>query len=151
MVVSIIQSILHMVELRHNLLSLLFRVHNCVLLHRVCYQSPWEHGVNIISIWKATYPLKNLLWTSYCDGSAGKESTHNAGDLGSISGLGRSPGEGNGYPFQYSSLENSMDWNGIVHGVAKSQTWLRNFHFHFPVSLKLYIYIIFKWLCRSYL
>ena len=41
--------------------------------------------------------------------SAGKESTCNVGDLGSIPGLGRSPGEGNGYPLQYSGLENSMD------------------------------------------
>ena len=61
--------------------------------------------------------------------SAGKESTRNAGDLGSISGLGRSPGEGNGYLLQYSSLENSTDC--IVHGVAKSWTQLSNFHFHY--------------------
>ena len=53
-------------------------------------------------------------------GSDGKESTCNVGDLGSIPGLGRSPGEGNGYPVLYSGLENSMDC--IVHGVAKSQT-----------------------------
>ena len=53
-------------------------------------------------------------------GSAGKESTCNAGDLGSISGLGRSPGEGKGYPLQYSGLESSMDCT--VHGVAKSRT-----------------------------
>ena len=50
------------------------------------------------------------------DSSVGKESTRNAGDLGSIPGLGRSPGEGKGYPFQYSGLENSMDcispWRG---------------------------------------
>jgi len=52
--------------------------------------------------------------------SAGKESACNAGDLGLILGLGRSPGEGKGYPLQYSGLENSMD--RIVHGVAKSQT-----------------------------
>ena len=52
--------------------------------------------------------------------SAGKKSACNAGDLGSIPGLGRSPGEGNGYPLQYSGLENSMDC--IVHGVTKSQT-----------------------------
>ena len=44
--------------------------------------------------------------------SAGKESTCNVGDLGSIPGLGSSPGEGKGYPLQYSGLENSMDWNG---------------------------------------
>ena len=53
-------------------------------------------------------------------GSAGKESACNAGDLGSIPGLGRSPGEGKGYPLQYSGLENSM--NCIVHGVTKNQT-----------------------------
>ena len=52
--------------------------------------------------------------------SAGKESAYNAGDLGSIPGLGTSPGEGNGYPLQYSGLENSMDY--AVHGVTKSQT-----------------------------
>ena len=52
--------------------------------------------------------------------SAGKESACNAGDLGSIPGLGRSPGEGNGYPLQYSGLENPMDC--VVHGMAKSLT-----------------------------
>ena len=60
-------------------------------------------------------------------GSAGKESACNAGDLGLIPGLGRSPGEGKGYPLQYSCQENSMDC--IVHGVTKSQTRLRDFHF----------------------
>ena len=59
-------------------------------------------------------------------GSAGKESACNAGDLGSIRGLGRSPGEGKGYPLQYSGLKNSMDC--IVHGVAKSWTQLSDFH-----------------------
>ena len=53
-------------------------------------------------------------------GSAGKESAFNAGDLGSIPGLRKSLGEGNGYPLQCSGLENSMDC--IVRGVAKSQT-----------------------------
>ena len=51
--------------------------------------------------------------------SASQESTCNVGDRGSIPGLGRFPGEGNGYPLQYSGLENSMDC--MVHGVAKSQ------------------------------
>ena len=54
-----------------------------------------------------------------CD-SAGKESACNVGDLGSIPGLGRSPGEGKGYPLQYSGLENTM--NCILRGVAKSWT-----------------------------
>ena len=52
--------------------------------------------------------------------SEGKEPAHNAGDLGLIPGLGRSPGEGNSYPLQYTGLEDSMDC--IVYGVAKSQT-----------------------------
>ena len=60
-------------------------------------------------------------------GFTSKESTCNARDLGSIPGLGRSPGEGKGDAFQYSGLENSQDC--IVHGVAKSQTWLSDFHF----------------------
>ena len=64
---------------------------------------------------------------------AGKESTCNAGDLDSIPGLGRPPGEGKGCPLQYSGLENSMD---CIHGVAKSQMQLSNFHFYsFSLSL----------------
>ena len=61
--------------------------------------------------------------------SADEKSTCNAEDLGSIPGLQISPGEGNSYPLQYSSLENSMDYT--VHRVTKIQTQLRNFHFHF--------------------
>ena len=57
----------------------------------------------------------------------GKESACNAGDLGLIPGLGRSLGGGNGYPLQYSGLENSKDC--MVHGVAKSRTQLSNFHY----------------------
>ena len=55
-------------------------------------------------------------------GSAGKESACNAGDPGLIPGLGRSPGEGSGYPHQYSCLENSIEvgaWQTVVHGIAK--------------------------------
>ena len=58
--------------------------------------------------------------------SVGEESTCNAGDPGLIPGLGRSPGEGKGYPLQYSGLENFMEC--IVRGVAKSLTRLSNFH-----------------------
>ena len=59
------------------------------------------------------------------DGSVGKESTCHAGDPGWISGSGRSPGEGKGYPLQYSGLENSMD---CIMGVSNSWTWLSDFH-----------------------
>ena len=72
----------------------------------------------------ALYILTHLILTKKHFGLplwlSGKESACNAGDLGLIPGLGRSPGEGKGYPLQYSGLENSMDC--IVHGVAKSQT-----------------------------
>ena len=57
--------------------------------------------------------------------SDGKESVCNAGYLSSIPGLGRSPGEGNGNPFQYSCLKNFMDrgaWQATIHGVTKSWT-----------------------------
>ena len=56
-----------------------------------------------------------------------KESFCDMGDLGSIPGLGRSPGEGNSYPLQYCGLENSMGC--IAHGVAKSRTQLSDFYF----------------------
>ena len=72
--------------------------------------------------------MYNDMW-GFPGGSHSKESTSNAGDLGSIPGLGRSPGERNGYPLQYSCLENVMDreaWRATVHGIAKSQTWLNN-------------------------
>ena len=68
-------------------------------------------------------------WFSHMGGFPGgpdsKESAYNAEDPGLIPGLRRSPGEGNGYPFQYSCLENSMDrgaWWATAHGVAKSPT-----------------------------
>ena len=67
-------------------------------------------------------------------GSEVKASACNAGDLGSIPGLGRSPGEGNGNPLQYSCLENPMDrgvWWATVHEVAKSRTRLSDFTFTF--------------------
>ena len=71
--------------------------------------------------------LPTPVFLGFPDGSAGKESTCNAGDLGSIPGLGRSPGEGEGYPFQYSGLKNSMCF--IVYGVTKSWTQLNNIPF----------------------
>ena len=68
-----------------------------------------------------------LLNRGFPCGSAGKESACDVGDLGSILGLGRSPGEGKGYPLQYSGLENFMDYT--VHGVTMSQTRLSDFQF----------------------
>ena len=77
--------------------------------------------------------LQTPVFSGFPGGSAGKESDHNAGDLGLIPGLGRLPGEGKSYPRQYSGLKNSMDC--IVRGVAKSQTRLGDFHFTFTSCL----------------
>ena len=65
------------------------------------------------------------MFLGFPNGKAGKESTCNVEDLDLIPGLGRSPGEGNSYPLQYSGLENSVGC--IIHGVAKSQTQLSDF------------------------
>ena len=68
-----------------------------------------------------------MLYQDFPGGSDGKASAYNAGDPGPIPGLGRSPGEGNETPLQYSFLENPMDgrfWQAIVQGVAKSRTRL---------------------------
>ena len=69
------------------------------------------------------------------DGSEGKASACNAGEPGSIPGSGRSPGEGNGNPLQYSCLENPMDgeaWWAIVHGGCKESDTTERLHFHLP-------------------
>ena len=90
------------------------------------------------------------------DGSEVKVSACNAGDLGLIPGSGRSPGEGNGNPFQYSCLENPMDggaWWATVHGVAKSRTWLSDFTFTFTLKydvehLFIYFFLSVHLLCE---
>ena len=78
-----------------------------------------------------------ILWTENMPGdSEVKASACNAGDLGSIPGLGRPPGEGNDNPLQYSCLENPMDrgaWWATVHGIAKSRTRLSDFTFTFNI------------------
>ena len=71
-----------------------------------------------------------MLW-GFPGGTDGKESAYNIGDISSVSGFGRCPGEGNGYPLQYSCLENSMDrgaWQATVCGVSNSQTTERPTH-----------------------
>ena len=97
---------LSLVEVRYSLLG----------MHRflIVVEDPWGHHLSALG---------------FSGGSEGKESACSVGDPGSIPGWGRSPGEGNGNPLQYSCLENSMDrgaWQATVHGVAKSWTWLSN-------------------------
>ena len=93
---------------------------------------------------------KNQLPFPACLVYTGKESACNAGDRGLISGLGRSPGEWNGNPLQYSYLENPMDrgaWQATVHGVANSRTWLSEFtslHIWLPHTLLRQILSLFS-------
>ena len=128
--------------------------------------SPWGHKESNMTEWLNWTEVRrrqifqgrtsysdHLLISQFClsivgfpGGSAGKESACNAGDLGSIPGLGRSPGEGKGYPLQYSGLQNSMDC--IVHRVAKSRTPLSNSHF---TSFHLSLGAISKWIITTLL
>ena len=85
----------------------------------------WHRKKNIREL-----PKVFICCLGFPGGSEGKASAYSAGDLGSIPGSGRSPGEGNGNPVQYSCLENPMDrgaWWATVHGIAKSQTRLSDF------------------------
>ena len=80
--------------------------------------------------------LPTPVFLGFPGSSAGKESTCNVGDLGSIPGLQRSPGEGKGYPLQYSGLENSMDC--IIHGVTKELDTTERLPLHFTCSHKFW-------------
>ena len=102
-------------------------LYTCTPVH-----TQWTHG-------------HTLAFKGFPGGSDGKESACNMGDLGLIPGFGRSPGEGTGYPLQYSGLKNSMDrggWQTIVHGVTKSRTQLSDFHFH--TFFQYFVKICFK-------
>ena len=92
-------------------------------------RSPWTEeprGLQSLGSHRAGYNRSNLACLEgFPHSSVGKESAYNAGDPGLISGLGRSPGEGNGNPLQYSCLENPMDrgaWQTTVHSVVQTQT-----------------------------
>ena len=102
----------------------------CKVKLDLCQQNRREGRWNKLRPGSSTFSRCSFLSALYCQsfsgGSAGKESACNEGGLGSISRLGRCPGEGKGYPLQYSGLVNPMDC--IVHGVTKSQTRLSNFH-----------------------
>ena len=103
--------------LRINIQNMCFQTHNWLPKRYLCKFS-------------LSLNLKHISTLSFPGGSEDKASACNAGDQGSTPGMGRSPGEGNSNPLQYSCLENPMDrgaWQATVHGVAKSQTRLSNF------------------------
>ena len=105
-------------------------IHACMYIY--IYTHIYTHTQTTLYPFIYKWAIRLLL--GFPGGSAGKESARNLGDTSLIPGLGRSPGEGKGYPLQYSGLENSMDF--IDHGVAKSRTQLRDFHF-----TRLFLYL----------
>ena len=123
--------------------SLIFLPDNFYLLLWTLLSSPlWNLGSNISCNAKTWPSGPHVLLSPLCSpwvfpgGSDGKASACNAGDPGSIPGLRRSPGEGNGNPLQHSCLENPTDggaWWATPHGVAKSRTWLSDFTFTFTL------------------
>ena len=114
------------------------------------WRKTWLFSITVYHLW------------GFPAGTVVKNSTANAGDVSSIPGSGRSPGEGNGNPLQYSCLENSMDrgaWQATVLGVAKSWTWLstqysHNRTFKFLLTSACYIEYSLKYsslcLCQNY-
>ena len=102
----------------------------------VTKESTWIFHINrILQIHILMYLMKKFI-LFFSGGFPGGSVVKNplVGDMGSIPGLRRSPGEGNGNSLQYPCLGNPMDrgaWRAMVHGVAKSQTRLTDFHFHF--------------------
>ena len=112
-----------------------YHSHSKFIIYIVVYSMGLEKCVMTYFHHKESYRVFLLLLKSsqsFPGGSAGKESTCNAGYLGLIPGLGRFPEEGKGYPLRYSGLENSMD--NIVHELAKSPIQLSHFHFHFSLK-----------------
>ena len=93
------------------------------------HRRPWFDSCIGKICWRRKDRPPTPVFLGFPGGSAGNKSAYNVGDLGSFPGLGRSSGEGKGYPLQYSGLKNSID--SIVHGVTKSWTRLSDFHFHF--------------------
>ena len=111
------------------------------MLREITLEKLGEQGMPLMKTppkFKSPYLPEHLdkfpLSSSFSSGSDGKESACNAGDLGSVPGLGRFPGEGNGYPLQYSFWENPVDrgaWWAAVHGVVKRWTQLSDYNLTF--------------------
>ena len=89
---------------------------------------PVWYGNFVLVVWRER--IVGLVLHGFLGGSESKESACNAGDLGSIPGTGKSPGERNDNPLQYSWMENCMERGATVHAVAKSWTWLSDWHTH---------------------
>ena len=122
------------VSFRSGFLSVYAQEWDCWVIWQFCLYS--LNGLSLLPILSpklSSFRMRALvIFCSHAGGSDSEESACNAGDLGLVPGLGRSPGGGTGYPCQDSGLENSMDggaWRATVHGVTKRPTQLSDFHF----------------------
>ena len=133
-------------ELGIRCLSVMFLVAHLVKNPPVCRRPWFDSWVGKIR-WRRDRP-PTPVFLGLPGGSACKEATCHAGDLGLVPGLGWSLGEGKGYPLQYSGLKNSMDC--IVHGVADSQIRLSDFHFHWDVwNCKVFTFYSHSYFCSQ--
>ena len=118
-----------------------------LLISLSVHRHSWEWpGDNVVDFFNMLLPFDLVLGSS--GGSDGKKFACNAGDPGSIPGSRRSPGEGNGYPLQYSCLENSMDreaWQATVHGVTEVDTAQQ-----LTLSLSTFCFIDFSLLTSNF-
>ena len=129
------------IESSSKVTYMLFHKHEAPLIAQLVKNLPamqetsvrFQSQEDLLEKGQATHPV----FLGFPCGPAGKESTCNEGDLGLIPGLGRSPGDGKGYPRQCSGLENSMDCIG--HGVTKSWKQLGNIHFSSLHSIKMMV------------
>ena len=119
-----------------------------------CHFLTSSNDLNLHGVLKIIFPFSDLQGEGFPGGSEVKASACNVGDLDSILGSGRSPGEGTGNPLQYSCLENPMDgeaWWAIVHRVAKSRTQLSDFTFTFKEKLHfLTPHILHRGICNLF-
>ena len=118
------------------------------LWHLLCYLTGFQkHPSNVIFLKHEVIYISLSLLLDFPGSSDGKESAYNEGNPGLIPGFRRPHGEGNDYPLQYSCLENSMDkeaWQA-VHGVTKSQAWLRVRHFQLTFAIS-FLALLEMWL-----
>ena len=113
----------------------------------ICLSMLLQNGIISFFLWLSSIP------PGFPGDSDSKESACNAEDPGSVPGSARSPGEGNGYPLQYSCLENSIDrgaCQATVYEVALSQKWPSDWHFHCVCAPRLLYPLICQWIYRLF-
>ena len=128
--ITLTQSPFHLTQFHAGRRNSQWILAKCSSLHQWMDANKRIQSFKKLGAGQSMYVLSTFSFYGFPGSLDGKVSAYNAGDLGSIPGSGRSPGEGNGNPLQYSHLENPMDrgaWWATVHGAAKSRTRLSDF------------------------